>query len=401
MEENRTLLIVDDEAETLKGYASFLNPKEAVVPRKSSRRLYGTGSQDVIVQEGYRVLLASSGEEAVQLFKDEAKAGKRIAAGFFDVKLGSGMDGLATIHAIKSMDKDIHCVVVTAYQDRSVEEINQLFGEDFKDQWDYLNKPFTQGEIVQKARQMVSAWNKRRQIEYLHGQLIRTERLAAVGQVARGIGHEFGNILLRIMGKIDLSLLEKDQKKVQEHLQVAMKAAERAAVIVRNLQSFSKTEPNFQHESLQRPMDEALTLISHELTKASVQVEKQYQEVPAVRQDVGAMAQVFLNLLINAIHAMPQGGKIKIELKPSPSPDGKSGVGISIQDSGTGIAPEVLPRIFDYAFSTKGDSGSGLGLSVSKEIIESQGGMIQVQTQVGQGTCFQIWLPIDGTEHGK
>src|SRR5580692_4200325 len=109
MEENRTILIVDDEPETLKGYATFLTPKETVVARKSSRRLYGTGSENAPTLDSYTLLLAQSGEEAFKLFENEMKQGRRVAAGFFDVKLEGGMDGLATIHAIKAMDKDIHC----------------------------------------------------------------------------------------------------------------------------------------------------------------------------------------------------------------------------------------------------------------------------------------------------
>ena len=132
MEDNRSILIVDDEQETLKGYRDFLTPSEPQITRKSSRKLYGTGPTESSSLEKYNLLLAESGEEALKLVETELKQGRRIAAGFFDVKLGTGMDGLATIHAIKAMDKDIHCVVVTAYHDRSVEEINQLFGEEFQ-----------------------------------------------------------------------------------------------------------------------------------------------------------------------------------------------------------------------------------------------------------------------------
>jgi signal transduction histidine kinase len=394
MEENRTLLIVDDEPETLKGYVEYLDPKEIVPVRRSSRKLYGTGVVEAPQQERYHLLLAQSGEEAIKLCENEMKNGRRVAAGFFDVKLGAGLDGLATIHAIKAMDREIHCVVVTAYHDRTVEEINQIFGEDFKDQWDYLNKPFTQGEIVQKARQMTAAWNRKRQLEILSQQLAKAERLAAVGQVARGIGHEFGNILMRIVGKVDIALNEKDPNKVTEHLKVVAKAAERAGVIVRNLQSFSKTEPQFQFESVIVPLDESISLISHELVKGSVTLEKDFKQVPNTRIDVGALAQVFLNLMINAIHAMPKGGTLRVNVDQAVNSEGKPGIAIRIVDTGTGIPPEVLPRIFEFAFSTKGDLGSGLGLAVSKDIVEAHKGQILVKTELNKGTEFTIWLPI-------
>jgi signal transduction histidine kinase len=396
MESNTTILIVDDEPETLKGYAEFLTPAPQAAARKTSRGGSDAASEaspSGALSEKYNLLLAPSGEKAVELVKAEMAAGRRVAAGFFDVKLEGGMDGLATIQAIKAMDKDLRCVVVTAYQDRSVEEIHRLFGEEFKDHWDYLNKPFTQGEIVQKARQMVGAWNREHQLQLMNQQLVRSERLAGVGQVARGVGHEFGNILLRIVGKTDLALMETDVDKIKDHLKVVMTAAERASVIVRNLQSFSRTEPHLQVSPVNAPMEEALSLINHELTKNSVELEKDFKPVHAVKIDPGAIGQVFLNLLINATHAMPKGGKVKVTIENADSPDKKPGVAIRVKDTGTGIPPEVLPRIFDFAYTTKGDRGSGLGLSVSKEIVEAHGGQILVKTEVGKGTEFTVWIP--------
>lgn len=400
-EVNRTLLIVDDEPETLKGYADFLAARDSSPGRRSSRtKAEGAQAPSLaspMPSEQYNLLMAKSGEEALELVKKEMEAGRRVAAGFFDVKLDGGMDGLATISAIKAMDKDLRCVVVTAYHDRSIEEIHNLFGEDFKDQWDYLNKPFTQGEIVQKARQMVGAWNRQRELDATQGQLVRSERLAAVGQVARGVGHEFGNILLRIIGKTDLALMEKEVAKIHAHLQVVMTAAERAGTIVRNLQSFSKTEPSFCIAALTQPIDESLSLVNHELVKASVKLEKKYLDVPHLRIDSGALSQVFLNLFINATHAMRTGGTLTVSVEEmmGSEPGGtRKGVVARVADTGDGISAEVLPRIFDFAFTTKGDRGSGLGLSVSREIVEAHGGKILVKTELGKGTEFSVWLPL-------
>lgn len=392
--ENRTILIVDDEPETVKGYVDFLTPKNNVPVRKSSRQPFGTGPDKTPALENYRLLTASSGEEAIKTVESEMKQGRRVAAGFFDVKLEGGMDGLATIHAIKALDKDIHCVVVTAYHDRSVDEINQLFGEEFKDQWDYLNKPFTEGEIIQKARQMIAAWNRKIEVRILHAQLIRSERLAGIGQVARGVGHEFGNILLRIMGKTDLALMENDVGKIHDHLKVLMSAAERAGVIVRNLQSFSRAEPQLKVSPLSSPIEEALSLVNHELMKCSVQVTKNFTEIPPVRIDPATLGQVFLNLFVNAMHAMPKGGALKIVVDVGTAPSGKKSAYAKVIDSGTGITPETLPRVFEFAFTTKGDRGSGLGLAISKEIVEAHGGQITVTTEVGKGTEFTVWIPV-------
>lgn len=395
MEENRTLIIVDDEVETLKGYVAFLSPQSEAAPRRTSSRLGAAAPQVDKGGDRFRLLTASSGEEAVRIAQEELAAGRRIAGGFFDVKLEGGMDGLSTIRAIQALDRDIHCVVVTAYHDRTVDEIQGLFGEDLKDQWDYLNKPFTQGEIVQKARQMVGSWNRKRKLEAMNEQLIRSERMAGIGQVARGIGHEFGNILLRIMGKTDLALMEKsDIAKIHDHLQVVMRATERAAVIVRNLQTFAKSAPVFVSAQLSAPAEEALSLVSHELSRASVEVVKEFKPVPDARLDTGGIAQVFLNLFINATHAMQKGGKIHLTIEEASSPEGRRGVQARVKDTGSGIPPEVLPRIFEFAFTTKGNAGSGLGLSVSREILESHGGYLSVRSEPGRGAEFTLWVPL-------
>ncbi len=388
---NNSLLIVDDEPETLEGYKQFLTPTIASPVKRSSRiNTESASSTPTANTTGpeFELLLASSGEQALSLVQDRLKAGGQIAAGFFDVKMPGGMDGITTIREILKLDSSLRFSVVTAYHDRTVDELNTVFGENFKDQWDYLNKPFTQGEIVQKARQMVSAWNSEQREKILHAQLVKSERLAAIGQVARGVGHEFGNILLRIMGKTDLALMEQDVDKIKAHLQVVMSASDRASVIVRNLQSFTKSGPKYIEGYVSDALDEALSLINHEFIKFSVKIAKDFKSIPKVRIDMGGMGQVFLNLLINAVHAMPSGGEIKLTVTPL-----NGGVSVWVTDTGVGIPSDVLPRIFEFAFTTKGDRGSGLGLSISKEIVESHGGTIEVKTEENKGTQFEIWLP--------
>lgn len=390
MLKNSTILIVDDEPEAIKGYEQFLNPdSHKANQRKSSR---SKSSSSTVTPSGgedeFRLLTATSGVEALKLFLEETKKGNKIAAGFFDVKLGAGIDGLEVIRQIKEVDHDMLCVVVTAYQDRSVDDIGKFFGEAFRDRWDFLSKPFTQGEIIQKARQMVSSWNRKKQLEATQSQLVASERLAAVGQIARGVGHEFGNILLRILGKADLALGETDVTKIKAHLEVVVKAAERAGSIVKNLQTFSKTEPKLIQGSIHQPIEEALSLVNHELVKHSVKAEKSLKATKEISLDLGAMGQVFLNLMINALHAMPKSGKLILSTE-----DTHDGILTKIQDSGAGIPSDVLPRIFEFGFSTKGEQGSGVGLYITKEIIESHRGKISVKSQIGSGTTFEIWLP--------
>ena len=140
---------------------------------------------------------------------------------------------------------------------------------------------------------MVASWNRKIQLRMTFKRLIASERLAGIGQVAQGVGHEFGNILLRIMGKADLAAMEQDTDKIKQHLEAIIQAAERAGVIVRNLQSFSKTERKLEQVRVDRPIKEALSLVDHELTKASILVETNLTETPPVQIDTGALGQVF------------------------------------------------------------------------------------------------------------
>jgi signal transduction histidine kinase/ActR/RegA family two-component response regulator len=158
-----TVLVVDDEPAILDAYAHYLDPPKAPTVFRSSRS--GGHSPEVKSQIRYRLLRAASGEEAIQLVRRESDAGRPIAAGFFDIKMPGGMDGLETIRAVREIDPDILCAVVTAYNDRSVDDIAHYFPAQRQDEWDYLNKPFNEGEIQQKARNLTSSWHRRRREE--------------------------------------------------------------------------------------------------------------------------------------------------------------------------------------------------------------------------------------------
>src|SRR5579883_585285 len=146
MSENNRIIVVDDEKDIVQAYIDFLQPAADTAPKKSSRRSSSATSDDrspsaAAHQDQYEILKAYNGTDAVDLVKKEFEKGNRIAGGFFDVKMEGGLDGLQTIQAIWKIDPGVHCTIVTAYQDRSVQDINQLFSQIFgnqvKDQWDY------------------------------------------------------------------------------------------------------------------------------------------------------------------------------------------------------------------------------------------------------------------------
>jgi diguanylate cyclase (GGDEF)-like protein len=175
---NTTVLFVDDEEGILKSYRELLLDKAGVdlsAIKLSRRKRRGETSpiqaQAADKQLKYNLLLAPSGEKAVQLVKQEMAAGKRVAVGFFDMFMPGGMDGLETIKQLRALDPEMLCAVVTAYTDRPLDNIAKLF--DNQDEWIYFNKPFTSGELRQSVASLVSLWNRRQIEKKLTGNLER------------------------------------------------------------------------------------------------------------------------------------------------------------------------------------------------------------------------------------
>jgi diguanylate cyclase (GGDEF)-like protein len=181
--ENTTILCVDDEPGVLEAYQKILQQdhgsEDDVQSRLSARRRRTSGASDREAVTGssdlpapapsFRVLTASSGEDAVDIVRGELGSGRQIAVGFFDMLMPGGMDGQETIRRIRELDNQILCAVVTAYTDRSTMQIGKVF--DRQEDWLYFNKPFTMGELSQSALHLVSAWNRRRHEEALVSQL--------------------------------------------------------------------------------------------------------------------------------------------------------------------------------------------------------------------------------------
>lgn len=398
---NNRILILDDEPALLDAYGLILAPDARPQPIvRSSRSAAASALAPVTQPSVYQVTKAQTGESALQLIETAVKSGQPFACGFFDVKLGTGIDGIETIRRAREIDPNLLVVIVSAYQDRAVEEIARIFGEDFSDKWDFLTKPFSRNEILQKANHLVADWDRRRKLElYLERiekqteQLIRTERLAAVGTLARGVGHEFGNILTRILGMSEVALLKKDPKEMEGALKTVVQAAERAGVIVRNINGLVRIETEREATDIHGPIREALALVEHEMKNAGVRVQEEFSlSLPPVRCNRVEIGQVFLNLIINALHAME--GKPNSVLTVRTLSEG-GGIRVEIQDTGAGIQPEHMGKLFEPLFTTKGDRGTGIGLNVSRKIVTNHSGNISVQSKVGVGTTFRIDLPAD------
>lgn len=405
------LLVVDDEVAIAQSIKAILcpesRPRSAVVQSSRSAPV-DPAIPEANKKEVFEVQVAYSAEEAFLLLKAAYSSGEPFSGAFFDVLLGEGMDGIRLAKECLGVDPDLHFVFVTAYQDRSVDAISEVLGEQFLSQWDYVNKPFSEGEIIQKARNMTERrfliesrrWHENR-LQESQSRLLESEKSAAVAAIGRGVAHEFGNLVMQIMGHSEMALLKKDEQRMKEALEVILKASETAQSILLKFKKMSAPQKAMEKPQLvliNKPLEEALELMHHQFKKAQVRVHREKVQNVLLEAYPHSLVQVFMNLFINATHAMPQGGDLYIELKKS---DASPDVLLEIRDTGGGLPEALLEKVLEPNFTTKGDRGSGLGLSICKDIIENEHlGELKVSNTKGEirGFCVQISLPLKLSE---
>jgi signal transduction histidine kinase len=231
----------------------------------------------------------------------------------------------------------------------------------------------------------------------LRAELVRAQRLTALGELVGTTTHEFNNALMTIINYAKLGLRHKDDATRDKALDRILAAAQRAERITNGVLGMARNRSgDFAPVELAPLVDESLVLLEREMQKYRVAVRRDYAPAPAVRAVGNQIQQVLLNLATNARQAMPGGGELTVRI----AHDGAAGfVDLTIRDSGTGIPREKLPRIFDRYYTTKsgpdatGKGGTGVGLSTCKDIVEAHHGRIRVESSVGKGTAFTIRLP--------
>jgi signal transduction histidine kinase len=226
--------------------------------------------------------------------------------------------------------------------------------------------------------------------------LIRSARLAAVGEMAAGVAHELNNPLTTVSGFVELVLDELPADSPHRpDLELVLKESQRARGVVRRLLDFSRPVENQRVSSdLNELIGDSLALIHHLAHTGGVEICLELGEkLPWVSVDPAQIKQVLLNLGHNAIQAMPQGGSMQVSSGQA-SRDDHEWVYVTVSDNGVGISPENLERIFEPFFTTRpSGSGTGLGLSVSYGIVTEHAGFIEVESQPGKGSRFTVYLP--------
>jgi len=242
-----------------------------------------------------------------------------------------------------------------------------------------------------------------RELEKRESALMQSGKLASLGVLIAGVVHELGNPLnnISLMAQTYLSLYDMlgDQEK-KHYMEDILNQTERIQKIMRNLLEFSRQKK--QELAAHDPgevVERSIGLVINHMKLANVKLHKSIEaDLPPIVMDAPQIEQVLVNLYVNAIHAMPQGGDLYVEVGQDKASET---VIIKVRDTGIGIPKDILPNVFDPFFSTKGTKGTGLGLSVSYGILRQHNGEISVESEEGQGTTFIITLPCHREEKGE
>ena len=229
----------------------------------------------------------------------------------------------------------------------------------------------------------------------LRDQIRQMQRMTALGELTSTTTHEFNNVLMTILNYARMGLRHRNEGTRDKAFNKILAAAERANKITNSVLGMARNRSDqFESTDVAQLIDQTMVLLEREMNKYRISVELQIEPVPPIRAIGNQIQQVLLNLLINARQAMTDGGQLIIRLWHQ-----QGTVNLSIRDYGAGMAPETLRRIFEPYYTTKsgpdesGKGGTGLGLAACKEIIETHGGKIRVESSIGKGTCFTLRFP--------
>ncbi len=262
---------------------------------------------------------------------------------------------------------------------------------------------FRLDDVHKKPRGMTAVFRDITELRNLREQLLQSEKLAVMGQLAASVAHEVNNPINGIINYIHLFLRRLNDNKIDnvETWKRDLKLVERETIrigrIVKNLLNFSrKTEPDLRPILIPQLFDETLPLIEDQFLIKNISIKKNYgHAIPEILGDVSQLQQVIINLMLNAVQAVDKKGRIEIRVAAEGARGSECFVRFDIADNGVGIKPEDMDKLFDPFFTTKmmDKSGIGLGLTIVQQIVKSHRGRISIKSQPGEGTTVSVKFP--------
>ena len=466
---NRRILIIDDTHSIHQDFEKILIVENNNTLEDMEAMLFGQGTPQASHNNiNFELDSAFQGDQALQMVKLAVHEQRPYALAFVDVRMPPGWDGIQTIEYLWQIDPDLQIVICTAYSDYSWQETFARLGNN--DNLLILKKPFENVEVLQMANALVHKWNstmqaqmklaelerqvakrtqqiseknlqlenKINELKQTQAQLIQSEKLASIGQLAAGIAHEINNPLGFIHSNLDvlsnyivgiekvmqcedkltellkqthlndgniksnINELEQLRDKLDinyilndmpELIHEALSGSNRVKEIVADLKDYSHmNQQNMALEDINQLIEQAISISNNE-TKYQFKIIKNFKPLPKINCWRSKLIQVFLNLLLNANQAITVHGEVHGEVQISTEYEDDQ-IRITVQDNGSGIKTQDLIKIFDPFFTTKEiGTGTGLGLHICNSIITSHGGTLSATSQLDQGSCFTITLP--------
>ncbi|WP_030129589.1 ATP-binding protein [Pseudomonas sp. QTF5] len=456
---NRRILLIDDTPSIHEDFRKILTPTSAQHAELDEMEAALFGSEVKSTNLLFELDSAYGGQEGLGKLVQALQENRPYALAFVDMRMPEGWDGAQTIEHLWQQDPQLQVVVCTAYSDYSWDELLERLHAH--DRLLILKKPFDNIEVQQMANTLLTKWEmtERASIQMSHlehlvdqrthqfkqasealqreiderkqleSQLVQSEKLASLGQLAAGVAHEINNPIGFISS--NLGALDGYFKQLQDMLDAYREAENaigssevidhlgqlrerveldflredipllikeskegigRVGQIVKDLKDFSRVDSNqeWQWTNLQQGIESTLNIVANEL-KYKADVVKEYQDLPDIECLPSQINQVIMNLIVNASQAMgPERGIITLRT----GLEGET-VSIEVADTGIGIEPDNLQKIFDPFYTTKPvGQGTGLGLSLSYGIVKKHRGDISVRSEVGVGTTFRVELPV-------
>ena len=351
--------------------------------------------RELFAAENYRLLEAADGPAALRL---AAETPPDLV--LLDVMM-PGMDGYEVCRRLRADARlaEVPVIMVTAFDDQAARLAGLEAGAD-----DFVTKPFNRAELRARVR-TITRLNRYRRLTEMQEQLLRTQRLENLGMLAAGIAHDFNNALAPIIMAGQLLRQYVSDPVAQRLLSTLEKSAGRSIALVRQLLSFAHgTSGHNQLLQARHVLNEVIELAENTFPKSIRVASDLSDDLWPVQGSPTQIHQVFLNLCVNARDAMPEGGELTLTAAncrldvaaAAEISDARPGVflAIEVRDTGTGIPPEALARMWEPFYTTKGEGqGTGLGLSTVRGIVQQHAGFVTVQTRAGHGTAFTVYLP--------
>lgn len=330
-----------------------------------------------------------------------AVASNAFACALIDKNLGQDQNGLDLVRWLRVRQPDCASVIVTAFANvESAIEALQLGAAD------YLLKPFALDVISHRLELLCERRRMIRERDLLQTQLIQTDRLAALGTLAAGVVHEINNPLTYLVSNLDylserldamrgrMGALAPELADFEEVVSETREGAAQMAAVVSHIKTFA------HHEEAKRARTNLQTLLEGALKMSTVlirhraQLKRHFTPAPDVEGLDFQLAQVFINLLVNAAQSISEGEAHENEVRVHLGTNAAGEAVIEISDTGSGMGPEVLDRLFEPFFTTKAAGvGTGVGLTICHNIVRDHGGRIEVESTVGKGSLFRVILP--------